>query len=90
VRPKARGLTQHDCPPGWLEKSDPAGCDFERDGRYMPPALTDHTTCPVLGLIYDQMYTKHRYELCHARKAWPGTVVLVDPCILSESETLHS
>jgi hypothetical protein len=27
MKPKARGL------PGWLEESDPAGCDFERDGR---------------------------------------------------------
>ncbi len=39
-------------PPGWLEESDPAGCDFVRDGRSMLPALTDHTTCPGLGLIY--------------------------------------
>jgi hypothetical protein len=41
-RPKARGLAQHGGPPGWLEESDPAGCD----GRPMPPALTDYTTCP--------------------------------------------
>jgi hypothetical protein len=39
-------------PPGWLEKSDPAGCDFVRDGRSMPPALTGHATCPGLRLIY--------------------------------------
>jgi hypothetical protein len=39
-----RGLAQHGGPPGWLEKSDPqAGCDFVRDGRPMPSALTDHT-----------------------------------------------
>jgi hypothetical protein len=40
--------------PGWLEESDPAGCDFVRDGRSMPPALMpmDHTTFPGLGLIY--------------------------------------
>jgi hypothetical protein len=25
MRPKARGLAQHGGPPGWLEKSDPAG-----------------------------------------------------------------
>jgi hypothetical protein len=52
VRPKAGGLVQHGGPPGWLEDSDPAGCDFVRDGRSMPPALTDHTTCPGLGRIY--------------------------------------
>jgi hypothetical protein len=28
VSPKARGLAQHGGPPGWLEESDPAGCDF--------------------------------------------------------------
>ncbi len=25
MRPKARGLALHGCPPGWLEESDPAG-----------------------------------------------------------------
>jgi hypothetical protein len=39
----ARGLAQHGGPPGWLEESDPAGCDFVCDGRSMPPALMDHT-----------------------------------------------
>jgi hypothetical protein len=38
--PKARGLAQHGRPPGWLEDSDTAECDFVRDGRSMPPALT--------------------------------------------------
>jgi hypothetical protein len=52
MRPKARGLAQHGGPPGWLEESDPAGCDFLHDGRSMPPALTDYTTCPGLGPIY--------------------------------------
>jgi len=33
MRPKTRGLAQHGGPPGWLEESDPAGCDFVRDGR---------------------------------------------------------
>ncbi len=65
-RPKARGLAQHGGPPGWLEESDTArGCDFVRDGRSMPPALMEHSTCPGLGLICYKMYTKHR----HARKA---------------------
>ncbi len=27
-RSKARGLVQHGGPPGWLEESDPAGCDL--------------------------------------------------------------
>ncbi len=65
-----RGLTQHGGPPGRLEESDPTECDFVRDG----PALMDHTTCPGLGLIYYLLYTKHRHELRHARKAWPGSV----------------
>ncbi len=80
MRPKARGLALHGGSPGWLEESDPAGCDFVRDGRSMPPALTHHTTC--LGLIYYWMYTKHRHELCHTRKAWPGT--LVDSSLCSQ------
>jgi hypothetical protein len=32
MRPKARGLAQHGGVPGWLEESDPARCDFVRDG----------------------------------------------------------
>jgi hypothetical protein len=81
MRPKARGLAQHGRPPGWLEESDPEGCDFVRDGRSMPPALTDHTTCPGLWLLYWWMYSKYRHELNHARKAWLGT--LVHPRLLS-------
>jgi hypothetical protein len=53
MRPKDRGLVQHGGLPGWLEESGPAGRDFVRDGRSMPSALTDHTTCPDLGLIYN-------------------------------------
>jgi hypothetical protein len=49
---KARGLAQYGGPPGRLMESDPAGRDFVRDGRSMPPALTDHSTYPGLGLIY--------------------------------------
>ncbi len=37
MRPKARGLVQHGGPPGWLEESGLAGCDFVCDGRAMPP-----------------------------------------------------
>ncbi len=40
MRPKARGLAQHGGPPGLLEKSDPAGCDFVRDGRAVPPVFS--------------------------------------------------
>ncbi len=31
------------------------------------------------------MYTKHRHELRHARKAWPRT--LIDPCLVSGYNT---
>ncbi len=41
IRPKARGLAQHGGLSCWQEESDPAGCDFVRDRRSMPPALTD-------------------------------------------------
>jgi hypothetical protein len=37
----SRGLAQQGGPPGWLEESDPAGCDFVRDRRSMAHALTD-------------------------------------------------
>ncbi len=55
MRPKARGLVQHGGPPGWLEESDPAGCDFERD-----PVPTDRTACPGWTL-----------ELYSAASFWP-------------------
>ncbi len=45
-----RGLAQHGSRPGWLEESDPVGCDFVRDGRSLPPALAQHTACPGQGL----------------------------------------
>ncbi len=46
------------CLAGWRRVHGPAGRDFVRDGRSMPSALTDHTTCADLGLIYNWMYTK--------------------------------
>ncbi len=49
VRPKAREVAQYGGPPGWLEESDPAGCDFVCDERSMPSPLTSHTICPVWG-----------------------------------------
>jgi hypothetical protein len=33
---------------GWRRVTQPAGCEFIRDGRSMP----DHTTCPGQGLIH--------------------------------------
>ncbi len=56
----------------------------------MPPSLTDHTACPGLELLSCEllanpavvadvqilkMYTKHRHELYHERKAWFNTLV---------------
>jgi hypothetical protein len=49
LRRKARGLAQHGGLPEWLEVSDPVGCDFVRDERSMPPALTDHNHFPRSG-----------------------------------------
>ncbi len=46
MRPKARGLAQHGGLLGWLEESDPAGCDFVRDGRAVPPVFLYRTGCP--------------------------------------------
>ena len=46
---KARDLAQHGGSLSWLEESNPAGCDFLRDGRSIPPALTDH---PPFALFY--------------------------------------
>jgi hypothetical protein len=47
MRPKARGLTRHGSPPGYLEESDPAGVIlYMMDGRTacfflsIPAALT--------------------------------------------------
>ncbi len=51
MRPKAREMTQHEGPPGWLDESDPAGRDLSCDGRSMPPSQTDHTACPGLELL---------------------------------------
>jgi hypothetical protein len=45
---KAREMTQHGGPPGWLEESDPTRCC---DGRSMPHSLTDSTDCPGLELL---------------------------------------
>ncbi len=39
MRPKARGKVQHGGPTGRLEESDPAGCDFVRDGPWTVHAV---------------------------------------------------
>jgi hypothetical protein len=53
MNPEARWLAQHGGSPGWLEKSDPAGCDFVRVGWSMPPSLKlkDRTACPGPELL---------------------------------------
>jgi hypothetical protein len=91
MRPKARGLAQHGGPPGWQEESDPAGVIlYMIDGPYclsctVPVALTGAAQLRADGISSCcYMNTTIRHELCHARKAWPGT--LVDPCLLSGAE----
>ncbi len=47
---------------GWLEESDPAsawGVILYVMDSLMPPALTDHTTCPGLVMIYYIECTQH-------------------------------
>ncbi len=51
MRPKAREMTQHGGPPGWLEESNPSRWALCCDGRSMPPSLTDPTACPGLELL---------------------------------------
>jgi hypothetical protein len=45
---EGRELAQHGGQPGWLKESAPARYDFVRDGRSIPPALTDCNACPGL------------------------------------------
>jgi len=73
-----RGRARHGGPPGWLEESDPAGCDFVRDGRSMPPTLTDHTHMSRSGADLILNVHKHCKELHHARKACSGTLQYAD------------
>jgi hypothetical protein len=35
---------------GWMEESDPEGCDFVSDERSIPLSLTDCTICKCPGL----------------------------------------
>ncbi len=90
MRPKAREMTQHGGPSGWLEESDPSGWDLRCDGRSMSPSLTDHIACPGLELLSCELlanpaafadvlvlniHTQHRHELYNPRKAWVKTLV---------------
>ncbi len=91
--PEAIVLAQHGGPPGWLEESDPAGCDFVRDGRSIPPPMTDRTACLGLELLSCSWaacellvnpadvlvlnVNKKPFKLYYARKAWVKT--LLDP-----------
>ncbi len=67
--------------PGWLEESDPAGCDFVRDGRSIPPAFphgqhhlssTECTENTVMSYV-----TQGRHGLCflsgHNNQDWSSS-----------------
>ncbi len=79
MRPKARWLAQHGGPPGWLEESDPAGCDFVRDGRSVPPALKvpHHLHRSVLNVYKTPSKATSRNESL----AWYS----IDPCLVSDT-----
>ncbi len=81
MRPLARGLAQHVGSPGWLEETDPAGWYFVRDGRSIPPALTDHALLSRSGADL-LMYTKHRHELRHRKEgmAWYSSKPMPSLC----------
>jgi len=77
MRPKARRLA------GWRRATQHCqqGVIFVCDGRSMPPAFTDHTTCPGLGLPITKC-TQNTVMSCTSRKEdRPGT--LVDQCCLA-------
>jgi hypothetical protein len=46
MSPRARGLAQHDGPPGWLEDSDPAGVIFVR--MAVSPAFSVPYSCELM------------------------------------------
>jgi hypothetical protein len=80
MRPReARGLAQHGGPHGLA-----VGCDFVHDGRSIPPALTDPTTCSGLGLIADLLLNVHKTpSRVTTRKEGMAYYSLVDACLLS-------
>jgi hypothetical protein len=83
MRPKARRLEGW---PGWLEESDPAGCDFVRDGRSMPPWRTTPLV-PVWGwsLTECTQNTVMSYVKQGRHIAWYSSRSI--PCILSACPT---
>jgi hypothetical protein len=88
MRPKARGLTQNGGLPGWLEESDPAGVilyvmdvPYRLPFRTVPVVLIGAAQLRADGISRCCYIVTIRLELCHARKAWTGT--LVDPSLLS-------
>ncbi len=71
-RPQGKTKTTKTTSTGLLEESDPApaGCDFVRDGRSMPPILADQTVCPGLGLLYSKCtQNTHRHDGNHTWRA---------------------
>jgi hypothetical protein len=60
---------------GWRRVTQPAGCDFVLDGRSMPPALADHTICPVLGLIYCIAECTQNTVMSYVTRRWHGQVL---------------
>jgi hypothetical protein len=56
MNPEARGLAPDGSPPGYLEVSYPAGCDFVRDGWSMPPSLKNRTACPGPELLSCELH----------------------------------
>ncbi len=78
----------HGGPPGWLEKSYPVGgILYVMDGPYRMPFTRTLSAALIKELpwrelmefpadvCYIIMNTTIRHGLCHARKAWPGTLL---------------
>jgi hypothetical protein len=68
LRPKARGLAQHDGPPGWLEESDPAGVFL-----YVMDAKGVH------ALLYPYR-TGRSDRSCPAASCWNFELLLYSKC----------
>ncbi len=84
LRPKARKMTQNGGPPFWLEESDPERVRFVMwrtvhaafpDGQYHLPRSAQLRVSGKSSSCCWWMCTKHRHELCYARKAWVKTLV---------------
>ncbi len=59
MRPKARGLTLHGGPPGWLKESVPAGVIlYKMDGPYPPDFSVPYRRgCPAQQLPADGIFS---------------------------------